>query len=77
MFQKPPTPHTARKSMTKGAHLISAIYKNVHIIPLESHPQAIYFLLNFEVFTRAWDLWLGYGLESLGYDVRTTHLSQL
>lgn len=58
--------------MTEGVHLISAIYKNPSILPLESHPQAAYFLLNLEVFTRAWDLWLGYGLEDLGYDVRTT-----
>lgn len=56
--------------MIKGTQLISAIYRKPHILPLESHPQAVFFLLNFEVFSRSWDMWLAYGLEDLGYDVR-------
>lgn len=39
------------------------------MLPLESHPQSVYFLLNLDCFTRAWDIWLGYALEYAQYDV--------
>ncbi|KAJ7649390.1 hypothetical protein DFH06DRAFT_1135010 [Mycena polygramma] len=63
----------SRAPIADGQDLINALLKHETLVPRASYPQAVYFALSLDNFTRTWNLFMGAGLYSFGYDASRSY----
>jgi len=56
--------------MKTGKDLVDALCQHGSLLPRLACPESIFFLLNEDNFMRAWNYWLGPGLQRCGKKVK-------